>query len=771
MKCSNNIRQTFRVAAIELSSMFYSPVAWLVLVIFALLIGFDYANVFDGQMRSQGLGGQLWNVSSSIYNSWMQGILKPILRNLYLYIPWVTMGLMSREYSSGSIKLLYSSPVKNSSIILGKYMAMMCYGAALVGIIGLNVLFSWAVIENFQIKMLLVGLLGIYLLILAYSAIGLFMSSLTSYQVVAAVGTLAVLAVLNFIGDVGQSIDFVRDITYWLSIYGRAQQFINGLLPSADVMYFIVVIGLFLSLTIFKLNTEKSIMSLRVKVGKYALIVCSALMVGYLTSLPQAKLYYDATYSKKNSLSPESQAVIKNIKEPLTITTYVNMLGQEYVSGLPVNRNNDLERYERYIRFKPDTKMKYVYYWHEAYNPELDARYPKMSDEERAKELCKICDLNFDKLKTPREIEEMIDLSAEGYQFVRIAELANGKKEVLRLFSDNERHPREGEITAALKRLVEDAPMVAFASGYGTRSITNYGGRGFDLFAKDQWFRHSLVNQGFDSREVDLDKEELTDEISILVISELKEALSEKALNNVRQYIERGGNLVLLGEYGRSDNMNQVGELLGVKFSDGVLARNNRLTSPVAIRAVYTEDAMELNHTFSWMANWGYGVSQPTTVALDYSDAKDYTVHPILVTPDSTWIEYETTDMVDGEFTCNPEKGEKYGTYCTMLSMQRKVGDKDQRILIAGDCDFIANEELNLSRPGGEVNNFSTITGGFRWLSNEMFPISTERISEIDNSINLTGAWRFWVKAFFMFLFPLALGVCGIMIIYRRQRK
>ena len=189
MKCSNNIRQTFRVAAIELSSMFYSPVAWLVLVIFALLIGFDYANVFDGQMRSQGLGGQLWNVSSSIYNSWMQGILKPILRNLYLYIPLVTMGLMSREYSSGSIKLLYSSPVKNSSIILGKYMAMMCYGAALVGIIGLNVLFSWAVIENFQIKMLLVGLLGVYLLILAYSAIGLFMSSLTSYQVVAAVGT------------------------------------------------------------------------------------------------------------------------------------------------------------------------------------------------------------------------------------------------------------------------------------------------------------------------------------------------------------------------------------------------------------------------------------------------------------------------------------------------------------------------------------------------------------------------------------------------------
>ena len=95
---------------------------------------------------------------------------------------------------------------------------MMCYGAALMSIIGLNVLFSWLTVDIFQISMLLVAMLGIYLLILAYSAIGLFMSTLTAYQVVAAIGTLAVLAVLNFIGDVGQGIDFVRDITFWLSI-------------------------------------------------------------------------------------------------------------------------------------------------------------------------------------------------------------------------------------------------------------------------------------------------------------------------------------------------------------------------------------------------------------------------------------------------------------------------------------------------------------------------------------------------------------------------
>ena len=127
---------------------------------------------------------------------------------------------------------------------------MMCYGAALMSIIGLNVLFSWLTVDNFQISMLLVAMLGIYLLILAYSAIGLFMSTLTAYQVVAAIGTLAVLAVLNFIGDVGQGIDFVRILLSGYLFTGVRLLFIDGLLPSADVMYFLIVIGLFLALSI-----------------------------------------------------------------------------------------------------------------------------------------------------------------------------------------------------------------------------------------------------------------------------------------------------------------------------------------------------------------------------------------------------------------------------------------------------------------------------------------------------------------------------------------
>ena len=107
---------------------------------------------------------------------------------------------------------------------------MVIYGLVLIGILCVMIIFNLFTIENMDYGLVFTGLLGIYLLICAYAAIGLFMSCLTSYQVVAAIGTLALLAALNFVGGMWQGIDLIRDITYWLSISGRADELIAGLI-------------------------------------------------------------------------------------------------------------------------------------------------------------------------------------------------------------------------------------------------------------------------------------------------------------------------------------------------------------------------------------------------------------------------------------------------------------------------------------------------------------------------------------------------------------
>lgn len=193
------------------------------------MVDFDFIHLSDryGLCRSggrcdEGTRNGIWSDKRDfqILPGGWDGVLTVVQGYLYLYIPLLTMNLMSRELGSGSIKLLYSSPVTNVQIILGKYLSMLIYALVLVGILVLYVIIGAIIIKNFDYPQVLTGLLGIYFLICAYAAIGLLMSSLTSYQVVAAVGTLAVLSLLTYVQGWWQDIEFVRDLTYWLAMPG-----------------------------------------------------------------------------------------------------------------------------------------------------------------------------------------------------------------------------------------------------------------------------------------------------------------------------------------------------------------------------------------------------------------------------------------------------------------------------------------------------------------------------------------------------------------------
>ena len=208
----------------ELRVLFFSPIAWIVLIVFAFQLGVGYCDRLSDELRSLAMGYSLYNATASLVGGF-RGVFSEMLNNLYLYIPLLTMGLMSRELSSGSIKLLYSSPVSNLQIIVGKYLSVVVYGLILVAVLLMPLIFSAFVVKSADIPFMLTALLGVFITICTYAAIGLFMSTITKYQVVAAIGTLAILAVLNFIGNVGQEIDFVRDLTYWLSISGRSKIF------------------------------------------------------------------------------------------------------------------------------------------------------------------------------------------------------------------------------------------------------------------------------------------------------------------------------------------------------------------------------------------------------------------------------------------------------------------------------------------------------------------------------------------------------------------
>jgi ABC-2 type transport system permease protein len=475
------MRIIYRIAKLELSTLFYSPVAWLILTIFAFQAGLQLMEplaFFDGIRQT---GSALPPLTNTFYvQGYGGGFFPMMISKLYLYIPLLTMGLMSRETSSGSIKLLLSSPVRMGEIILGKYLAMMVYGLILCVVLLVFCIFGVASIKDADLGLMFAGLLSSYLLICAYAAIGLFMSSLTSYQIVAAISTLAVLAALSYIGKVAQNITAVREITYFLSLSGRTDDMITGLLNSKDIIYYLIVIVLFLGLSILKLQSAREFKPASVKALRYAILISFILVAGYLTSRSKLIGYSDVTTNETRTLTPNTQKIIQNLGGQLTMTTYVNLLDDRSAWAFPAEQYKDLKHFEKFQRFLPNLVIKYVYYYDSCsyYNNNLKQLNPGLSLETIAKKVAVANDLDFEDFLSPKEISKQIDLSAEGNELVRTLEV-NGKKSWLRMFNDITQYPTENEFGVALKRLEVTVPKVGLLTGHNERSIKSDGDRDF----------------------------------------------------------------------------------------------------------------------------------------------------------------------------------------------------------------------------------------------------------------------------------------------------
>lgn len=764
----------FTIAKNELKIMFYSPIAWLMLIIFIVQSSIFFCDIVENIATTVAATGREINFLSYIFfNDSTYGLFPKVQQYLFLYIPLLTMGLMSREVGEGSIKLLYSSPINNIQIVLGKYMAMMIYILVLIGSLFAFIAFGPLTITNFDYPQVLTGILGLYLLAATYAAIGLFMSSLTSYQPVAAVATMALLAVLNLVGSVGQEYAWFRDITYWLSINGRCEEFINGLVCSEDVIYFLVISSMFLVFTIFRMTHDRNSFTRSHKFGRYILVGVIVVGIGYISSTPRFMAFYDSSRTKRNTLSVNSQQIMQEVGKKPKITTYVNLMDNFYNHGAPREVNNDIRRFRKYRRFRPDLKMKYVYYYTNPDKIAYETRFPGMTDEEIVAKLAETYEVDEGMFRSPEQMKTEIDLSKEKYRFVRTIETEEGKSSFLRVYDDQLVFPNEGQISGAFKRLIHSPSIVGFLTGHGERDISKTGDRNYSLYVSDITFRYSLVNNGFECQTVVLsDDGKIPDEIDILVVADVRDPLNESELAAIKSYIDDGGNLLIAGDVGRQGNMNPITDPIGVRFMDGVLANNIGDGAQNLIYNRITHSAADSSKIYSNFTNPRFQITMLGAVGLEYDTDRGFDLLPIL-TSDTTrsWIEVGSTAFSEEKVVLNPEKGEEIKPYTTLLQLTRSVGNKKQRIIISGDADFCSNSELIRSRGGSLSRNFELTIELFRQLSDEKYPVLTPRKPPVDNKFHLNIDKLPSIRVAYIGVFPLIFLIACIIVLVRRKSR
>ena len=668
------MRAIYKIAKSELGTLFYSPIAWLILVIFVFQIFSCFANLLEYSVNMKTLD-QVQGYQS--YMLFVIGGFAPymtIQSTLYLYIPLLTMGLMSREYSSGSIKLLFSSPISSLQIILGKYLSMLIYGLIMMGSVLVLVIVGYFSIKDFDLSLVLSGWLGLYLLMATYAAIGLFMSTLTSYQIVAALGTLTLISFLNFIGSLWQHIEGVREVMYWFSLKGRADEPIRGLICSEDILYFILVSGMFLGFSVLKLQFARQSCSMSVKVGKYVGLVACVALFGYISTIPQLKCFYDATANKDRTITPNSQEILKQVDGGLTITSYVNLLDKFGYLGMPSNWFNTRNIFETFTRFKPETKLKSYYYYDNA----AGANASREEMDKAIERLVLTSDINSKSILTPEQMREKIDLSAEEYRYVFLLERENGQKAFLRMYDDQGKYPSEAEISAVLKTMISKSPRIAFLGGHGERSIHDRSGVNYTSFTTVLDSRGALINQGYTPCTLTLSAGgDIPADIDVLVIADLRKALTDDELIQVKRYIERGGNLVVLGEPRRPEYIAPVLEQLGLAFVPGVLVQPHEGYAADYLWVTFTPEGAELEPIFARMVELNNVLTMPSATAIYETENVGFEAIPVFTTGTmKCWNELETKNFSLEDPTLNETIGEKENAYVTGYALRRDVKGK-----------------------------------------------------------------------------------------------
>lgn len=735
------MRTIFKIARFELSTLFYSPVAWLVLMIFPIQAGLDITKFIQMIGRGSRMGQEFTEITDKIFGG-NYGFFAGVKNTLYLYIPLLTMGLISREIHSGSIKLLLSSPIKVRDIVLGKYLAMMAYGLILIFIVMLFGVAGGLSIKNMDYGQVIAGTFGLYLLICAYAAIGLFMSSLTSYQVVAAISTLGILGVLNFIGGLLQGVDLIRHVTYFLSISGRTEQAISGLISTEDVAYFLIVIFFFLMLTGIKLQAGREAKPFRVKLLRYVALIFVCFVAGYISSRPSITGYLDLTAVKTRTLNANSIALIKTMDKPLRVTTYVNILDENYYMAKPEVKSTDEKTMTQYRRFMPDLKMDYVYYYDVSKNDNLYKSHPGMDEKALAKSVADVYGLNFKSILTPGQIRKIVNLSGEENRVVR--QLSYGdQKTFLRYFNDMMMYASEQEITAAIKRIVVPSkiPVVTFLTGHDERGPYKTGDKEYRVATTELTFRYALINQGFDVDTVSLQGRDIPAKTTVLVIADPGLEFSTSDLDKIKRYIDRGGNLLITTELGQQTVLSPLLAHLGIGMNkDNVIEKSSDF-APDFILARFSEQAGPYfkKYNSAWQADGV--VAMPGVVSLNTISASAFNITPIL------------TDQQK---------------HPLVVALTRKLADKEQRIMIAGDADFMSSVEIARGRP--VTRNFDLITETFRWFTGGEFPVNTYRPKSQD-VISSDDDGVLAIRIFFFGILPFSLLITAtLLLIYRKRR-
>lgn len=239
------------IAKRDMGSYFNSPIFYVVTTVFLVIYSFIFFQILNffsiqsfqaGQMQGMDFGMNLNEL-----------VIEPSFNNmavtLLLIIPILTMRSFAEEKKNKTYMLLLSSPVHLKEVIFGKFLACLSVVTVMILLSSYSTAFLY-MIGDPEIGPVLTGYLGILLMSGCYVSVGVFASSLTDNQIIAAVISFGFTMFMWVIGWAAQATGpTVGEVLQYLSLIDHMEHFLKGIVDTSDLIYYLsfIVLGLFLT--------------------------------------------------------------------------------------------------------------------------------------------------------------------------------------------------------------------------------------------------------------------------------------------------------------------------------------------------------------------------------------------------------------------------------------------------------------------------------------------------------------------------------------------
>lgn len=646
-----------------------------------------------------------------------------------LSVPILTMRILAEEKRSKTDQLILTAPLSVGAVVMGKFLALVTIFLipTLIACVYPLIMANFGSVPMGEAYL---SILAFFLFGTASIAVGVFISSLTESQVIAAVLSFAVLflgymmpSICSIISSTG---NLLTRLLGCFDMYTPFANLLEGTLNIGSIVYFVSLTALVLFLTVQSIQKRRYSVSVKnlsfsaYSTGMIALaiaVVAAANLV--IGEMPSSWTAIDLTSEKLYSLTDQTKEFVNNMQEDVTIYVIVNEDNQDTTLGQTLQRYDDLSDHIT------------VEYVDPTVNPRFHTQYTDSAI----------------------SINSLIVVSDKRNRVIDYSDIYESSFDYSTYTSTTTGYDGEGQITSALDYVLsDDLPKVYLTEGHGEYSLSSS-------------FTDALTKENVEYETINLmDYDTVPEDTACLIINGPQSDLSADDADKVISYLESGGKVILITGYTGSEmpNRDALLEYMGMSVADGLVVeqdQNYYYRSPYYLLPDVSADT----YTSGIYGNYYIFAPYSQGILIADEEAEGMTYTTFLSTSESAYSKVDITNMENFE----KSEGDIDGPFGVGVEAVKAL-EEGEATMAVYSCDQLFTDDANVMVSGANQMMFVNTVGGF--VDHEVsvsIPVKSYQVSYL--TVNQSDAVLIGLVT--TIVLPVGCLAAGFVIWFRRRKR